>query len=132
MPQFITDIAAFQDTFQLFIAARELPIARWAHNGAVLSYATRAPAEDGERRVTWASASGNATLHAFCVYHRAYNPDFPVPYNVAEVELAEGPRLVSTVIVDDLARLRVGMALTAAFEPAGRLVFHPHPAKDAS
>jgi uncharacterized protein len=124
-PVILTDIADFQGAFQRFIAAGELRVARWADGGGVLGYAARAPAEDGARRVAWSLASGTATLHSFCLYHRAYHPDFPVPYNVALVELAEGPQLISTVIIDDLASLRVGMRLTAAFEPSGRLVFHP-------
>jgi hypothetical protein len=50
---------------------------------------------------------------------------FAVPYNVAWVELEEGTRLISTVITADLSTLRIGMPLTASFEPSGRLVFIP-------
>jgi uncharacterized protein len=125
-----TDIADLEATFLHFIAARELRVARWVHDGAVLAYAARSPAPGGERRITWERASGRATLFSFCVYHRQYHADFPVPYNVAMVALAEGPQLVSTVITDDPGILRVGMALAAIFEPSGRLVFHALP--DAS
>jgi uncharacterized OB-fold protein len=120
----ITDVSAFEATFLQFIAARELPIARWTHNGEILSYATRAPAANGARNVTWSKASGAATLHSFTVYHRQYHPDFPVPYVVAMVELAEGPQLVSTITNAAAKDLRVGMPLIAVFEPSGRLVFH--------
>lgn len=128
----VTDIADFQDAFRCFIAAGELRVARWADSGTVLSYATRSPAQNGARRVIWSLASGDATLHSFCVYHRAYHRDFATPYNVAMIELAEGPQLVSTVIIQYLAGLRVGMNLTAAFEPSGRLVFRPTPIATAA
>jgi len=121
----IADIGTFEATFLEFIAARDLRVARWHHSGEILGYATRAPAPDGARSVRWEKASRSATLHAFTLYHRNYHPDFQVPYNVAEVALAEGPILISTVIVGDPAELRVGMALSAVFEPSGRLVFHP-------
>jgi uncharacterized OB-fold protein len=122
-----SDIAELEESFLRFIAGGELRVARWAHDGAVLAYSARSPAPGGERLIAWERASGTAALFSFCVYRRQYDPDFPVPYNVAMVELAEGPRLVSTVVIDDPALLRVGMALRAAFDSSGRLVFHPVP-----
>ncbi|MBW4091497.1 MAG: OB-fold domain-containing protein [Proteobacteria bacterium] len=122
--EIVSDIEAFEATFQRLIEARDLRVACWAGSRTVLGYGTRAPSAEGERQVAWVAASGAATLHSFCIYHRAYHADFPPPYNVALVALAEGPHLVSTVIAAPV-ELRVGMALTAAFEPSGRLVFHP-------
>jgi uncharacterized OB-fold protein len=119
-----SDIAEMEATFLRFIGARDLRVARWEHDGAVVAYSARAPAPGGERMIVWERAAGNATLHSFCIYHRQYHPNIPVPYNVAMVQLAEGPLLISTVVIDDPAALRVGMALRAAFEPSGRLVFH--------
>lgn len=47
----------------------------------------------------WCSASGQAKLVSFVVYHKAYAPHLAdkVPYNVAIVELDEGPRLLSNI-----------------------------------
>jgi uncharacterized protein len=49
---------------------------------------------------SWQSASGKAKLVSWVVYHHAYHPWFAarLPYNVAVVELTEGPRLISNVI----------------------------------
>ncbi len=60
----------------------------------------------------WDTASGLAKLVSWVVYHHAYHPWFAIrlPYNVAVVELAEGPRLTSNV-VDGHARLRIDMPL---------------------
>lgn len=55
----------------------------------------------------WERASGKGTLVSWVVYHTAYHPAFEarLPYNVALVQLAEGPRLL-TNIVDPLDSLR--------------------------
>ncbi|MGH2947235.1 MAG: Zn-ribbon domain-containing OB-fold protein [Solirubrobacteraceae bacterium] len=49
---------------------------------------------------TWETAAGGGRIVSWVVYHRAYHPAFAdrVPYNVAIVELDEGPRLVTNVI----------------------------------
>jgi uncharacterized OB-fold protein len=54
----------------------------------------------------WERASGRGTLLSWVVYHTAYNPAFAdrLPYHVALVQLAEGPRLI-TRIVDGHERL---------------------------
>lgn len=47
----------------------------------------------------WEKASGGARLVSWVVYHRSYHPAFAdrLPYNVAIVELDEGPRLISNI-----------------------------------
>jgi uncharacterized OB-fold protein len=46
---------------------------------------------------TWAEASGRARLISWVTYHIAYHPYFEdkLPYQVAVVELAEGPRMIA-------------------------------------
>jgi uncharacterized OB-fold protein len=67
----------------------------------------------------WKSASGQGTLVSWIVYHKAYAPhlEHRLPYNVAIVELAEGPRIV-TNIVDrpDGSGLREGDAVELSIE----------------
>ncbi len=48
----------------------------------------------------WRDASGEATVVSWVVYHVGFDPRFKdrVPYNVAVVELAEGPRMVTNLI----------------------------------
>lgn len=48
----------------------------------------------------WEQASGKGTLLSWVVYHTAYHPAFEarLPYNVALVQLAEGPRLLTNMI----------------------------------
>ena len=61
---------------------------------------------------SWDPASGRAKLVSWVVYHHAYHDYFAakLPYNVAVVELAEGPRLTSNIDAGDAA-LRVDMPL---------------------
>lgn len=70
-----------------------------------------------ETDLEWVEASGDATLHTFGVMHYLYHPGFAqeLPYNVAIVELAEGPRMNARVDApnDDLT---VNMALKVAFD----------------
>ena len=48
---------------------------------------------------SWERASGAGRLVSWVVYHRAYHPAFAdrLPYNVAIVELEEGPRLITNI-----------------------------------
>ena len=48
----------------------------------------------------WEKAAGGAKLISWVVYHTAFHPAFAkrLPYNVAVVELDEGPRLISNLV----------------------------------
>jgi uncharacterized protein len=49
---------------------------------------------------TWTKTSGVGKVFSFVTYHRIYHPAFAndVPYVVALVELAEGPRLLTNIV----------------------------------
>lgn len=67
----------------------------------------------------WLPASGAATLVSFVVYHKAYAPHLAdrLPYNVAIVELAEGPRLLTNIVDRPDGRgLSIGAPLRLAIE----------------
>lgn len=72
-----------------------------------------------QARWQWMPASGRATLVSWTVFHVAYHPAFAprVPYNVALVELAEGPRIITNVIGSaDGRALKIGMDLVLSIE----------------
>ena len=60
----------------------------------------------------WEEAGGRAKLVSWVVYHHGYHEYYAtrLPYNVAVVELDEGPRLISNVIAD-VKSLRIDMPL---------------------
>ena len=67
----------------------------------------------------WTPACGRASLVSWTVFHVAYHPAFAdrLPYNVAVVELVEGPRMISNIISSpDGTCLKIGMPLTLAIE----------------
>ncbi|HET8846637.1 MAG TPA: Zn-ribbon domain-containing OB-fold protein [Ktedonobacteraceae bacterium] len=68
--------------------------------------------------LAWVQASGKGTLYTFSLMHQIYHPGFAAeaPYNVAEVDLEEGLRVISTIIGCDNAELRIGMPLQVTFE----------------
>ena len=69
-------------------------------------------------KLTWRQASGRGTLYTFTVMHQVMNPGFAsaVPYNVAQVDLDEGVRMVSNVVGTGNDALRIGMRLEVVFE----------------
>ena len=71
--------------------------------------------------VEWREASGRGTVYSCTVVRRAPDPCFEplLPYVVALVELDEGPRMLGIVETDGAAPVRIGMAVEAAFVPAG-------------
>lgn len=111
----------FTTQFLEFIAARKLMIARSAPEGRALSYAER-PRENEYR---WEPACGRAVLHSFTWTNRPAESGKPGRYNIAWVELEEGPRLISTVETDETQVVRIGMPLNSHFREDGKLVFVP-------
>lgn len=67
----------------------------------------------------WAEASGDATVHAVTVVHRAGADHVTAPYAVALVDLAEGPRLLTWVVDVDPDQVRCDQPV--------RLAWRPHP-----
>jgi uncharacterized OB-fold protein len=66
----------------------------------------------------WCSASGRGVVHSFTVDRVGHLPGLEqaVPYAIAIVELAEGPRLSARIVGCDVESLRVGDAVEARYE----------------
>lgn len=67
---------------------------------------------------SWREISGRGELLSYIVVHQRYNAAWAerVPYNVALVQLDEGPRMFSNVLPLDRADLEVGMRLRVAYD----------------
>ena len=65
-------------------------------------------------------ASGKATLFTYGIVHRAPHPGFvdDVPYFTAIVELEEGPKMPTNIVIDNPSsdNLKIGMDLEVVFE----------------
>jgi uncharacterized OB-fold protein len=67
---------------------------------------------------TWEPMSGRGEVYTFGIFRHAYNDGWRerVPYNVALVQLDEGPTLISNVVGIAPEALRVGLPVTVVFE----------------
>lgn len=78
----------------------------------------------GSGRVEWFTASGAATLYSYVINHRPA-PGFEdeVPYAIAVVELAEGPRMMTSLagIANTPGDLVLDMPLRVTFEQRGEV-----------
>lgn len=65
----------------------------------------------------WAAASGRGEIYSWVVYHVAYHPAFKerLPYNVAIVELEEGPRLITNILAPN-DQLSIGAPVQLALD----------------
>ncbi|MBI3964616.1 MAG: Zn-ribbon domain-containing OB-fold protein [Chloroflexi bacterium] len=75
----------------------------------------------------WIEASGRGVVYSWIVAHHPVHPAVvdQVPYNVAIVELAEGPRMVSNVVDAAPEELRAGLPVEVIFEPLNDTITLP-------
>lgn len=66
----------------------------------------------------WSPATGGGHIYTYTVCRTAPSPAFEtrLPYVVAVVELDEGVRMLSDIVVVDPARVAVGMRVQVCFE----------------
>ncbi len=80
----------------------------------------------GAQTLGWREASGRGTVYATSVVRR--RPEQGPPYNVALIDLAEGPRMMSRVDTIEPEAVQIGMAVTAVIDRTGDqplVVFRP-------
>ena len=84
--------------------------------------------------MAWIEASGRATIHTFTVIHRPFLPSWAddVPYNVAVVELEEGPLMFTNVECPN-EQLEVDMPVEVTFRdmPGGGTLPQVRPTTDS-
>jgi len=115
-----------------FAAAAQgrLELQRCADCGKIWFYPRPACVACGSTDYAWIRASGRGTVHSFSVVRRAPTPEFRdrVPYVVALVDLAEGPRMMSRVVGIAPTEVKIGMKVKAKVDKIGdhdAVVFEP-------
>lgn len=70
------------------------------------------------RDFSWEKLSGRGRVNSWVVFHQAYFSSLKddIPYNVAEVELEEGPRLLTNLVEIDNADIQIGMPVEIIFD----------------
>jgi uncharacterized OB-fold protein len=66
----------------------------------------------------WRAVSGRGSILTFGIFHRAYHRAWEdrVPYNVAIVQLDEGPRMFTNIVPLGRTDLEVGQPVRVVFE----------------
>jgi uncharacterized OB-fold protein len=112
-------------------AAGELRIQRCVDCGRPYFYPRPICPSCGSANVEWFTASGRATLHSYVISHRpAPGFEADTPYAIAVVQLAEGPRMMSSLVGVPATpeALVLDMPLRVTFEQRGDIslpVFTP-------
>ena len=67
----------------------------------------------------WAPLSGSGRVGSFIIMHQAYFEGFleELPYPIAQIELEEGPMMISNLIGIPLEQIKVSMPVRVTFVP---------------
>jgi uncharacterized protein len=70
------------------------------------------------RKFTWTPLSGRGNVNSWVVFHQAYFRSFEgdIPYNVAEVELDQGPRMLTNLVEVANSDIRSRMLVEIVFD----------------
>ena len=70
------------------------------------------------RDYEWAKVSGRGKVNSWVVFHRVYYPGFEeeVPYAAVEVQLEEGPRLMTNLVGVRKEDIRIDMPVEVSFD----------------
>jgi hypothetical protein len=87
--------------------------------------------ECGSEKVEWTQMSGNGEVYSFTVIRqvvgraasKSFEPD--IPYVIAWVDLAEGPRLITNIVGCPVDDVKLGMKVAVQFEQASEKVWLP-------
>lgn len=112
--------------FRAFLKQGRFMIQRSKSTGVYVFYPRVAVPGSGESDLEWVQASGAGEVYSTTVVRN--RPDKGGDYNVALIELAEGPRMMSRVVGTDPTEVRIGMKVRAIIEEldgAPQVLFAP-------
>lgn len=111
------------------LAEGEIRLQRCGDCGAAIFYPRVSCPKCHSRNLAWSLASGEGTVYSTTVSRR--RPESGGDFNIAIIELAEGPRLMSRVEGVKPDEVAIGMKVAARIAEQGGerfLVFDPVPA----
>ena len=117
-------IRPLQDYME-FLSKGKLMLLRSRSTGGYVFYPRVAEPRTGATDLEWVEASGRGSIYA-CTIVRQRPPT--QNYNVVLVDLAEGPRMMSTVVEMENEDIRIGMPVQAVIierDGAPLVVFKP-------
>jgi uncharacterized OB-fold protein len=98
--------------------AEKLMIQRCKKTGQAFLYSRQLVPGVVDSEVEWIEASGKGEIYSFTVARRPAGAAFQgdCPYVIASVILAEGARIMSNVITDDVDAVKIGMPVEVFFD----------------
>ena len=79
------------------------------------------------KELRWLEVSGRGVVYSYTVIRQNKSPEFvdDVPYNLAIIQLEEGPRMMSNIVDIDLDDLRVDLPVAVVFDPVSDTISLP-------
>ncbi len=112
--------------FRAFLAEGKFMIQRAKDSGRYVFYPRVAVPGTGETGLDWVEASGDGVVYSTTVVRN--RPEKGGDYNVALIDLAEGPRMMSRVVDVEPTAVKIGMkvrARVAALDGQPQVLFTP-------
>ena len=109
-----------------YIAEGKFMIQRSKSTGTYVHYPRTINPGTGEADLEWVEASGEGTVYASTVNRQ--RPEKGGDYNIALIDLKEGPRMMSRVVGIAPSDVKVGMKVRAKIDKIGdtpAIVFEP-------
>lgn len=109
-----------------YIAEGKFMIQRSRSTGAYVHYPRTLNPGTGEADLEWVEASGEGTVYATTVNRQ--RPEKGGDYNIALIDLKEGPRMMSKVVGIAPTDVKIGMKVRAKIDKIGdtdAVVFEP-------
>ena len=121
MTAYAKPIPAITPEMRPFFAAakrHELCVQRCGSCGAYRFPARAICPECLSTEAVWAPVSGRGEVFSFNVMHQVYHPGFAaeVPYAVVIIKLAEGAKMVSSLVDVPPDAIRIGMPVRVVFD----------------
>lgn len=100
--------------FQAYLADGKFMIQRSVSTGAYVFYPRPFIAGTGETDLEWVEASGEGTVYSTTTNRRS--PEKGGTFNVALIDMAEGPRMLSRVVGMASEDVTIGLKVNAKIE----------------
>ena len=100
-----------EQTFRNHLAEGRFMIQRSRATGAYVFYPRTAAPGTAERDLEWVEASGEGVVYSTTANRRS--PEKGGTFNIALIDLAEGPRMLSRVTDIAAEDVKIGMAVSA-------------------
>jgi len=111
-------ISSLNQPFWEGLKRRELRMQHCDHCGRVWFPPSPLCPRCWSRKFTWTRLAGRGRVNSWVVFHQAYFKSYEhdLPYNVAEVELDEGPRILTNLVGIANDAIRAGLPVEVGFD----------------